>query len=134
MIEKIIEEYEEFEIDFERNKMIATDFERREIERWQQRENDRDEKYSLFTFVPLSRKDFEILESKSFSKLLSLIGIENSLNKGNVFPKILQQLDIQKSKEFIQEIKSIYAFAEQKDIEEKFNQNDIFDKSLIKKI
>jgi hypothetical protein len=35
MIEKIIEEYEEFEIDFERNKMIATDFERREIERWQ---------------------------------------------------------------------------------------------------
>ncbi len=134
MIEKIIEEYEEFEIDFERNKMIATDFERREIERWQQRENDRDEKYSLFTFVPLSRKDFEILESKSFSKLLSLIGIENSLNKGNVFPKILQQLDIQKSKEFIQEIKSVYAFAEQKDIEEKFNQNDIFDKSLIKKI
>ncbi len=123
MIEKIIEEYEEFEIDFERNKMIATDFERREIERWQQRENDRDEKYSLFTFVPLSRKDFEILESKSFSKLLSLIGIENSLNKGNVFPKILQQLDIQKSKEFIQEIKSVYAFAEQKDIEEKFNQN-----------
>ena len=134
MIEKIIEEYEEFEIDFERNKMIATDFERREIERWQQRENNRDEKYSLFTFVPLSRKDFEILESKSFSKLLSLIGIENSLNKGNVFPKILQQLDIQKSKEFIQEIKSLYAFAEQKDIEEKFNQNDIFDKSLIKKI
>ncbi len=116
MIEKIIEEYEEFEIDFERNKMIATDFERREIERWQQRENDRDEKYSLFTFVPLSRKDFEILERKSFSKLLSLIGIENSLNKGNVFPKILQQLDIQKSKEFIQEIKSVYAFAEQKDI------------------
>ena len=134
MIEKIIEEYEEFEIDFERNKMIATDFERREIERWQQRENDRDEKYSLFTFVPLSRKDFEILESKSFSKLLSLIGIENSVIKGNVFPKILQQLDIQKSKEFIQEIKSVYAFAEQKDIEEKFNQNDIFDKSLIKKI
>jgi len=28
MIEKIIGEYEEFEIDFERNKMIAYDFER----------------------------------------------------------------------------------------------------------
>ena len=66
MIDKIVNEYEEFETDFERNKMLASDFERLEIERWEQHENDKDEKYRLFTFVPISRKEFEILDSKSF--------------------------------------------------------------------
>ena len=56
MVDNILNEYEEFEIDFERNKMLASDFERLEIHRWEQYENDKDEKYRLFTFVPLSRK------------------------------------------------------------------------------
>ena len=47
----------------------------------------------MFTYVPITRKEFEMLANKSFLKLLENIGIITNVNKGILFPRIHYKID-----------------------------------------